>query len=71
MERFRRNWRKPIAGVRAAVILASMNCGIRLVTGNLGSSRDVLSRTEVRIYRHSGYRKYWRVVEDKYNFKKF
>ena len=37
MERLRRNCRKPIVGVRAAMILASMNCGIRLVTGNPGS----------------------------------
>ena len=32
VERLRRNWRKPVVGVRAAVIFASVNCGIRLVT---------------------------------------
>lgn len=37
MERFRRNWRKPVVGVRAAMILASMKCGIKLVTGNAES----------------------------------
>ena len=37
MERSKRNWRKPIVGVRAAMILASMKCGIKLVTGNAES----------------------------------
>lgn len=37
MERLRRNWRKPVVGVRAAMILASVNYRIRLVTGNPGS----------------------------------
>ena len=34
-------------------------------------TRDILGRTEDRIYRHIGYWKYWRLLEDKYNFKKF
>ena len=37
MERSRRSWRKPIVGVRAAMILANMKCGIKLVTGNAES----------------------------------
>lgn len=59
-------------GVKAAMILASVNYGIRLVTGNPGSyQRHSQPGTEVRIYRHIGYKKPGRVLEDKYNFKIF
>lgn len=71
VERLRRNWRKPVVGVRAAVIFASVNCGIRLVTRVLPETFSAGQKsgfTDILVTGNTG--GYWKTNTTLKNFSK-